>query len=339
LNTPPGATTSLVLTPTRELAIQVRGEIERLGRYTPLRTALIYGGVSFDGQRRALADGVEIIVGTPGRVLDLYRQGIFKLQFIERIVLDECDRMFDLGFRPDIERVLRATKPKRQQLLLFSATIDQNVLRIADSHMSKPEIVKTVPEKLTVDNVDQFYVSIAPDRKRSLLAELIRCEEKRGGFSQAIVFSRTKKGCERLSKDLRKLGLPAQEIHGDLRQKARERVINDLREKKIQLLVATDVAARGLDVSGISHIFNYDIPEYPEDYVHRIGRTARMGARGRAFTLVTADQGHFLTQIEKLTNVLIEEMVIEGFTAGVPRASVPKTQGTGKVLFDSSSLF
>ncbi|MHC4391066.1 MAG: DEAD/DEAH box helicase [Planctomycetota bacterium] len=330
-----GGTTTLVLAPTRELAIQVRQQTEELSRYLKVRTALIYGGVSFDRQRAALAQGVEIIVGTPGRVLDLFRQRTFDLSKIERVVLDECDRMFDLGFRPDIYRVLRATEPSRKQLLLFSATIDDHVLRIANQFMKDPEVIHTASGELTVDKVDQYYCSVAHQKKSDLIADLIKVEEEKGGLTQAIVFCRTKRGCDKLAKRLNKMGLPAQAIHGDLRQSQRERVLNDLRQKKVKLLIATDVAARGLDIPSISHVFNHDIPEYPEDYVHRVGRTARMGARGVAYTLVAPDQGPFLTQIEKLTNVLLEEYVHTDFDAGVVAHPEPKVKGTGTILYSS----
>jgi ATP-dependent RNA helicase DeaD len=220
-------------------------------------------------------------------------------------------------------------------LLLFSATVGEDVLKIASRFMNDPEIIYTAPEKLTVDNVDQYYCPVHPRKKSALLAELIRREEAKGQLTQAIVFSRTKRGCDKLATTLRKMGLPAHPIHGDLRQRQRERVLQDLREQKVRLLVATDVAARGLDVQGISHVFNFDIPEYPEDYVHRVGRTARMGARGVAYTLVAPEQGHFLTEIEKLANVMLEEHIVEGFT-GIDHVAQPEPKGTGAILFSSS---
>ncbi|GIW72928.1 MAG: ATP-dependent RNA helicase RhlE [Planctomycetota bacterium] len=336
---PGAAQAALVLAPTRELARQVADHLEMLARHTAFRVALVYGGVSYEQQRRALAAGAEIVVGTPGRVLDLERQRVLELGQLRVVVLDECDRMFDLGFRPDIERVLRASAPGREQLLLFSATIDEAVLRVAHRYMREPVIVRTAPEqRLTVDEVEQHFCVVARERKTALLAELIRRERAQGALQQAIVFARTKSGCDRLAQRLNKLGLHAHPIHGDLRQERRERVLRQLRARRVQLLVATNVAARGLDIEGVSHVFNYDVPEYPEDYVHRVGRTARMGARGKAFTLVEPGQGRLLDQIEKLTGVQLQELRIAGFDHGLEpgRAAEPGRPASGTILYRSA---
>ncbi|RME73916.1 MAG: DEAD/DEAH box helicase [Planctomycetota bacterium] len=336
--TPRGrAQSSLVLAPTRELAHQVHEAMTAFARHTGLRLALIYGGVSYRGQRQALEAGAEIIVGTPGRVLDLHRQRILDLGRVERVVLDECDRMFDLGFRPDILRVLRHSRPRREQLLLFSATIDGNVEHLVQRFMRDPVTIETVDDTLTVDRVSQHYSVVAKDRKTALLAELVRREREAGELGQAIVFCRTRAGCDRLAKRLGKLGLGVHAIHGDLRQSQREKVLGLLREGKVQILVATNVAARGLDVGGISHVFNYDVPEFAEDYVHRIGRTARMGAHGKAFTLVEPGQGGLIDRIEKLTGAPVHELRLEGFDTGVERR-VRRDPGevSGTILFRST---
>jgi ATP-dependent RNA helicase DeaD len=329
-----GGTRALVVTPTRELALQVRTELERLGRYTSLRTAAIYGGVPLEGQRRALAEKREVLVGTPGRLLDHARRGSLDLGEIEIVVLDECDRMFDLGFRPDIERILRGCTG-RKQLLLFSATVGEDVLRLAARYTENPVELYTAPETLTVDAVTQSFLSVAKDRKVSALVALIRRENPK----QAIIFCRTKIGCEKLAKRLHAEGVTAEELHGDLRQEKRERILRKVRDGEVTLLVATDVAARGLDIPTITHIFNYDIPEYPEDYVHRIGRTARMGAVGCAITLVEPGQGRLLTEIEKLTNVEVKEIRVAGVEppgpAAGPEAPKPRQTGTGEILFSN----
>jgi ATP-dependent RNA helicase DeaD len=328
---------ALVLAPTRELAHQVCDALEDFAKYSGLRMALIYGGVSYTGQKRALASGAEVIVGTPGRILDLHGQGVLKLSQVKIVVLDECDRMFDLGFRPDIIKVLRHSKPSREQLLLFSATIDGNVQHLAQRFMTEPTTIETIAETLTVDQVEQHYCVVSPKRKTALIAELIRREEASGELEQAIVFCRTKSGCDRLAKRLQKQGLRAHAIHGDLRQPQRERVLQALRERKVKLLIATNVAARGLDVGGISHVFNYDVPEYSEDYVHRIGRTARMGAKGKAYTLVEPGQGGLVDEIEKLTGALVREMRVEGFDMGLTgRTQRALENVSGTILFRSS---
>ncbi len=321
---------ALVLAPTRELALQVRDEFERLARYSRVRAAAIYGGASMPAQIRALREGREVLVGTPGRVLDLARRGELPLGRVETLVIDECDRMFDLGFRPQIERILAQARG-RDQTMLFSATIGEDVLKLAERHMrSDAARLYTAPERLTVEGVRQRFLSVAPDRKRAALAELIRRERP----SQAIVFVRTKSSCARLARWLEENGVPAAELHGDLEQCARERNLGRFRSGDARLLVATDVAARGLDIPAVSHVFNYDIPEAPEDYVHRIGRTARMGARGEAITLIEPGRGALLTEIEKLTNAQIEEMQLPGFDAGAvpPRA---RATGTGAILFST----
>jgi ATP-dependent RNA helicase DeaD len=293
--------------------------------------------VPLEGQRKAIAGGANVIVGTPGRVLDMARRGWLDLGLMDTVVLDECDRMFDLGFRPDIEKIMRQMT-KMKQLLLFSATINDDVERLCERFAHDPVRIKTIPEKLTVDEVEQHFYVVAKDRKVAMMAELVRRLQPK----QAIVFIRTKIGCEKVTKRLNEAGVKAAEMHGDLRQDRREKILQRFRDQEINLLCATDVAARGLDIPSITHVFNYDIPEYPEDYVHRVGRTARMGAAGVAITLLEPGQGPFLTEIEKLTNVLVREEKLEGFDPGSLSISgvagakpKPRQTGTGEVLFST----
>jgi ATP-dependent RNA helicase DeaD len=321
---------ALILAPTRELAAQVSAEVERLARYDDVRSAPVYGGVSFDGQRRALARGAEIVVGTPGRILDHARRGTLDLGAFSIVVIDECDRMFDLGFRPDIERILDRTTGRRQ-LLLFSATVEGELLKIVARHMRDPVVVRTVPEKLTVDEVEQRFVTVARDRKVAALMRLLRDERP----AQAIIFTRTKRGAERLARRLDEEGVTVEELHGDLLQERRERVLKQFRAGSVRLLVATDVAARGLDIPTVSHVINYDMPDEAEAYVHRVGRTARMGALGKAITLVEPGQGGLLTAVEKLTNVEVKESHLDGFDAGAlaaPPRRQPVAVSAGTVL-------
>jgi ATP-dependent RNA helicase DeaD len=326
---------AIVLAPTRELALQVRDEIERYASYSKVRAIAVYGGQPLEGQRKQIASGAQVIVGTPGRILDMAKRAWLDLAKFDVVVLDECDRMFDLGFRPDIERIL-ARLTSMKQLLLFSATINEDVERLTARYQKDAVRLKTIPETMTVDNVEQRFYTVAKDRKRSVLLELI----KRLNPPQAIVFVRTKIGCEKLAKAINDQGVKAAELHGDLRQERREKILQKFRDREIALLIATDVAARGLDISSVTHVFNYDIPEYAEDYVHRIGRTARMGAKGMAVTLVEPGQGHLLTEVEKLTNVLVHENKLDGFDSGLDAmaaqlAKKPRATGTGEVLFST----
>jgi len=330
---------AIILTPTRELCVQVKEELERMAQHSRIRLVAIYGGVPLEGQRKACAEGREILVGTPGRVLDMAKRGWMRVDDVEVVILDECDRMFDIGFRPDIEKIMRLLTGK-QQFLLFSATITPDVEALCERYANQPVKISTIPEKLTVDNVEQRYITVAKDRKRTVLVELIR----RMNPTQAIVFVRTRIGCEKLAKALDAAGVKCAELHGDLRQERREKILERFREEKISILCATDVAARGLDISTITHVFNYDIPECAEDYVHRIGRTARMGRTGQAVMLVEPGQGGLLTEIEKLTNVLVREEVLEGVDVGSDTVydkkgeavvKKPRQTGTGAVLFST----
>ena len=287
----------LILAPTRELAMQIHSEVVRLGGALGYSTITLYGGSSYEPQIEALAKGVDLVVGTPGRVMDHMRSQRLDLSKVKVTVLDEADRMLDLGFRRDIEYILRHCPPERQTLLL-SATIPDDILKLAKRFMHDPEEVWTAPEKMTVDEVEQFFVSAERDEKFHALLKLLDTERP----SLAIIFCATKLGAKKLAGKLQNLKLNAREIHGDLVQKKREKIMGHFRAGKVQLLIATDVASRGIDVLNISHIINYDIPFKCEDYVHRIGRTGRMNRAGKAFTFVTREEGLYLTQIEMFIN-------------------------------------
>ena len=315
---------ALVLAPTRELAVQVRDEFEKLAHGRKARCVSVYGGKPIKGQIAKLERGCEVIVGTPGRVLDHLSRGTLKLDKLRCVVLDEADRMLDIGFRPDIEKILRSC-PKQRQTLLLSATVAPGVKRLAERYMQEPTMLDFSPKTKGVDTIEQFYFTVDQTKKFDLLVELIKREKP----YQAIVFCRTKRGSdkvhERLRKRLPKLDLDGNAtvdcIHGDLPQGARDRVMKSFRAGEVTLLVATDVVGRGIDVSSISHIINYDIPESSDDYVHRVGRTGRMGRDGVAYTFVTTEQGGELTRIEMLINKELRRDNIEGFdaTAGASR--------------------
>ncbi len=308
----------LVLTPTRELAVQVAAEIEELGRFTNIRATCIIGGESMRQQSRAVKGGAHILVGTPGRVMDMQGRGQIHFNDVRFVVLDEVDRMLDIGFRDDIRRILKST-PTSRQTLFVSATISEEIERLARSFMKEDaEKIVTAAGSLTVSLVDQKYIPVEPWDKPQYLLYLLRHEKP----DTTVVFCRTKATVHRLSKYLREHKINCREIHGDLMQKKRTRVMESLREGKLDVLVASDLAARGLDVEHISHVVNYDLPEDPEVYVHRIGRTARAGRRGIAWSFVTPEQGRLLTEIEKLTGVLLEKAEYPGFRPGPIPADV-----------------
>jgi ATP-dependent RNA helicase DeaD len=305
--TPPGA---LVLVPTRELAVQVRDEFEKLAHGSRLSCVPIYGGKPIRGQIAKLERGADVIIGTPGRVIDLIGRGALDLRSIKIVVLDEADRMLDIGFRPDIEKILRRC-PKERQTLLLSATVAPGVERLARTYMRDPEVMDFSPTTKSVDTIEQFYFTVDHEQKFDLLVRLI----KRDKPEQAIVFCRTKRGTERIHRRLSKHFPGTDMMHGDMVQAARDRVMKAFRAGEVQILVATDVVGRGIDVTRISHIVNFDIPQSSDDYVHRVGRTGRMGREGIAYTFVTTEEGGELTRIEILINRLLKRDEIEGFNA------------------------
>ncbi|MGZ4031081.1 MAG: DEAD/DEAH box helicase, partial [Tumebacillaceae bacterium] len=273
---------TLILTPTRELAIQVAGELRKIAKYKRVRTLPIYGGQPIGSQIRALQQGVPVIIGTPGRVLDHLRRGTLKLDKLQTIVLDEADEMLDMGFIEDIESILKET-PGDRQTLLFSATMPPEVQRLAARYMKSPSIVKINHGDVTVPLIEQVYYKVLERTKQESLSRIVDSEEVELG----IIFCRTKRGVDELTEALISRGYLADGLHGDLSQAQRDRVMRKFRTNDIELLVATDVAARGIDVENVTHVINYDIPQDPESYVHRIGRTGRAGKRGLAVTLVT----------------------------------------------------
>jgi ATP-dependent RNA helicase DeaD len=306
---------ALILAPTRELAAQIHGEAMRLAESRGLRIVSLCGGHPLRRQMNELMRGCHIVVGTPGRLIHHIRSGVLKLGKIRHVVLDEADRMLDIGFRPDIERILRALPPERQTLLL-SATLPPPVRQLARRYMKDPTMIDIAPEKPAVSSIRQSYFTVDPDRKFDLLLRLIDRDQP----TRCIVFCRRKRDAEFLSHDLAHKHLHVARMHGDLEQKKRDRIMDAFRDGRIRFLVSTDLVGRGIDVDDISHVINFDIPDDPENYVHRIGRTARMGKDGIAYTFVTPDQGRELTAIEMFVNQVIECQRLEGFEAFRSRA-------------------
>jgi len=299
---------AIVLVPTRELAVQVRDEIAKLAHGRKTRCIAVYGGKPIRSQITQLEKGSDVVVGTPGRVLDHLARGTLKLNGLQCVVLDEADRMLDIGFRPDIEKILRRC-PKKRQTLLLSATVDRGVERLSRSYMVQPEIMDFSPSTKAADTIEQHYFTVEEMRKFDLLVKLIERENP----EQAIVFCRTKRGTDRVQRKLSRKVQGVDCIHGDMQQPARDRVMRSFRDGKVRILVATDVVGRGIDVTSISHIINYDLPQSSDDYVHRVGRTGRMGREGVAYSFVTPEQGIELTRIEMLINTLLKRDEIDGF--------------------------
>jgi ATP-dependent RNA helicase DeaD len=305
---------ALVLCPTRELVVQVSEEARKLAPSRHCRAVPIYGGQRFRQQLTEMEKGFPIAVGTPGRLLDHLSRGTLKLDRVRYVVLDEADRMLDIGFRPDIEKILRRC-PQQRQTLLLSATVPGPVLRLARRYMVEPVQINLSPVKVTVENIRQSYISVDEDNKFELLLRVIARENPR----QCIIFCERKRWADALYRQLRKAHKRVAAMHGDLPQPDRDRIMQAFREGQIVYLVATDVVGRGIDVTNISHIINYDLPEDPENYVHRIGRTGRMGADGIAIAFVTPEQGNQLTAIESFINKELERDGIDGFQALAPR--------------------
>jgi len=324
---------ALVLAPTRELAVQVRDEFEKLAHGRRVSCVPIYGGKPIRGQVAKLQRGADVVIGTPGRVIDLIGRGALDLRSIRIVVLDEADRMLDIGFRPDIEKILRRC-PKERQTLLLSATVAPPVERLARTYMRDPEVMDFSPTSVTVDTIEQFYFTVEQERKFDLLVPLLQREQP----AQAIVFCRTKRGTERICRRLSKHFPAADMIHGDMVQGARDNVMKRFRAGDVKILVATDVVGRGIDVTRISHIINYDIPQSSDDYVHRVGRTGRMGREGVAYTFVTTEQGGELTRIEMLINQLLKRDEIEGFTAVAAAAPAATPPAPGEPPADEQPL-
>lgn len=322
---------ALILVPTRELAVQVRDEGEKLAQGRDIRLVACYGGKPISDQIKKLRSGADIVVGTPGRILDLASRRVLSLDSLFWVVLDEADRMLDIGFRPDIEKILRQTPADRQTLLL-SATLPPAVVKLAERYMKKPEVVDFSDSKVSVETIEQYYITVDRERKFAALVQLLNQEKP----TQAIIFCRTKRGVDRLFRQLedKYKGLAA--LHSDMAQKVRDRVMAQFRSERLKFLVATDVIGRGIDVSGISHIINYDIPSFCDDYVHRVGRTGRMGREGVAYTLVTAEEGPELTRIEMRINRLLKRAELKGFQA-VMQVEKEEENSPAKPVFGKTS--
>ncbi len=304
----------LVLTPTRELALQVEQSVRTYGAKRPIRSAPIYGGVGFDGQVRALRAGPEIVVATPGRLLDHVGQRTIDLSSVEILVLDEADRMLDMGFIRDIRKIM-ALLPTRRQTLLFSATFSDEIRRLADDLLVNPAAVQVAPRNTAAELVRQVVIRVDRERKRELLTHLVQT----GRVDQALVFTRTKHGANRLALQLARDGIAAAAIHGNRSQSQRVRALEDFKRGRVSILVATEVAARGLDIDALPHVVNFELPMVAEDYVHRIGRTGRAGAEGDAISLVCVDEHKLLAEIEHVLGHRIPTETVEGFE---PDASI-----------------
>ncbi|WP_269518959.1 DEAD/DEAH box helicase [Alteromonas sp. BMJM2] len=329
---------ALVLTPTRELAAQVEESIRSFSTFVPLTTAVVFGGVGINPQMMKLRKGVDVLIATPGRLLDLYQQNAVKFSQLEVLVLDEADRMLDMGFIHDIKKVLKLLPAKRQSLL-FSATFSPEITALAQTITRDPVHISTAPANTTVDSVKQHLITVDKSKKTSALISLIKQEK----WSQVLVFSRTKHGANRVADKLSKAKIPAAAIHGNKSQGARTKALSDFKSGDINVLVATDIAARGIDISELPIVVNLDLPNTPADYVHRIGRTGRAGSSGQAWSFVSVDELQSLKDIETLIQKLLPRETLEGFAPQVPvpvtTLSAPKKPKKPKAAktFDSAN--
>jgi len=299
---------TLILVPTRELAAQVHESIRTYGKHLRIRSTVVFGGVGFNPQAAELKRGVDILVATPGRLLDHTQQRTVDLKHVEILVLDEADRMLDMGFIHDIKRIL-ALLPTKRQNLLFSATFPDEIRKLSGSFMRDPATVEVARKNTPAELVAQVVHPVRHDRKRHLLAHLVKSND----WQQVLVFTRTKHGANRLAQQLEGEGIEADAIHGNKSQGARTRALRRFKDNELRVLVATDIAARGLDIDALPHVVNYDLPNVPEDYVHRIGRTGRAGASGEAVSLVTQEDRPLMNAIEKLMNRKVERRAVAGF--------------------------
>ncbi|MFT7590357.1 MAG: ATP-dependent RNA helicase RhlE [bacterium] len=298
----------LILTPTRELAAQILANLVSYGKFVDIRSTVIFGGVSAKPQITALRQGIDILVATPGRLLDLESQGKLSLREVKHLVLDEADRMLDMGFLRDIKRILNLLPTKRQNLL-FSATFSKEIKQLAGSFLDNPVLVEATPENTTVEKIQQSVYRVDKKKKPQLIIQLI----KDGNWQQVLVFTRTKHGANKLAEKMGKNGIVAVPIHGNKSQNARTKALADFKKGKVRVLVATDIAARGLDIPLLPHVVNYEIPNVPEDYVHRIGRTGRAGESGEAVSLVSIEEVPLLKDIVKLIGLNPKVKTLEGY--------------------------
>jgi ATP-dependent RNA helicase RhlE len=313
---------ALILTPTRELAAQVGESVREYGRHLPFRTAVIFGGVSINTQFSKLKKGADVVVATPGRLLDHLQRKTIDLSKIDILVLDEADRMLDMGFIHDIRKILKAV-PNERQNLLFSATFSDDIRRLAAKMLNKPTEIEVAARNKPADRVKQVVYPVDKGRKRELLSHRIGVEN----WQQVLVFTRTKRGANRLAENLSRDGLNAEAIHGNKSQAARTRALRDFKTGRVRVLVATDIAARGLDIDRLPHVVNYELPFVPEDYLHRIGRTARAGQEGEAISLVCVDERNLLRDIERLLKCDIDKEIIPGYEPDSRIKAEPVTRG------------
>ena len=316
---------ALVLTPTRELADQVFTNVKHYSKFLDLRTAVIFGGVNQNPQIKQLRNGVDILVATPGRLIDLENQGHLSLSKVEIFVLDEADRMLDMGFKRDIDKILSLI-PSRRQNLMFSATFSREIKSLAQTILKSPILVEATPENTTVESIYQQIYRVAKVKKTKLLIKLIND----GQWQQVLVFTRTKHGANKLCKKLESARISAMAIHGNKSQGARTRALAGFKNHDVRVLVATDIAARGLDIPLLPHVVNYELPNIPEDYVHRIGRTGRAGANGVALSLVCAEETSYLASIEKRTKQRFKKEIIKDFEPDPNASTLPPKKGGGR---------
>jgi len=317
---------ALILTPTRELALQVEESVRTYGKHIPLRSTTIFGGVNINPQTKALRAGCEIVVATPGRLLDHQGQGNLNFSQLEILVLDEADRMLDMGFIRDIQKIL-ALLPTSRQTLLFSATFTDEIKQLASRFLKNPALVEITPRNSAAELVRQVVHPVDRERKRALLAHLIQSRN----LEQVLVFTRTKHGANRLSEQLDRDGIDSMAIHGNKSQPQRIKALEDFKKGAIRVLVATDIAARGLDIDMLPHVVNYELPQVPEDYIHRIGRTGRAGTEGEALSLVCVDEQRLLKDIEKLLRRELPKDVIPGYAPdpSIPAEPIQTGRGSG----------
>ena len=316
---------ALILVPTRELAAQVAESVSEYGRYLPFNSTVIFGGVSINPQISKLRRGVDVVIATPGRLLDHMQRGTIRLDGVETLVLDEADRMLDMGFINDIRKILK-TMRKERQTLLFSATFSKEIKQLASEFMHSPMEIQVARQNVTADQISQVVHPVDRNRKRELLSHMIG----EGNWRQVLVFTRTKHLANRLSQQLERDGLSSAAIHGNKSQAARTRALADFKKGDIRVLVATDIAARGLDIEQLPHVVNFELPNVPEDYVHRIGRTGRAGMEGEAVSLVCVDERKLLTDIERLLKRGIKKVVIPGYEPDESIKPVPIKNGRNK---------
>ncbi|WP_455757213.1 DEAD/DEAH box helicase [Sulfurimonas sp.] len=315
---------ALILTPTRELASQVQESVEMYGKFLPFKSTVIFGGVKINPQIAALRKGMDIVVATPGRLLDHVSQKTIDLSKVDFLILDEADRMLDMGFINDIKKVL-AVLPKQRQNLLFSATFSNEIKKLTDSLLNSPVLIEVARRNQSSEQIKQVVHPVDKTRKRELLTFLI----KKDNWKQVLVFTRTKHGANRLAGQLEKDGITSAAIHGNKSQNARTKALADFKSGQVRVLVATDIAARGIDIDQLPHVVNYELPNVSEDYVHRIGRTGRAGNNGEAMSLVCVDENEFLANIEKLIKKDIHKSVIKGFAPDPSIKAEPINMGGG----------